>query len=87
MLLALLFAAALDTAAAPPATSAPPPEAKQKAKSEMICRYDEVTGTHFRQRVCMTREQAEEATQRDQDRVQELQRERTRTKPGFSPGS
>jgi len=73
LLLALAMAAAMaDTQVSPqpqgPAPSAP--AASQPAATDadkVICRTEEVTGSHFDRRVCMTRAQWEQQSQAAQN--------------------
>jgi len=72
MLLAFVFAAALLDAApaAPPPATEPAAKAKQP---EMVCRMEEVLGTRFKKKVCVTKEQEElrrSENRQDLDRMQ-----------------
>jgi len=72
MLLAVVFAAALLDAA--PATQPAPAATDTAAKAkqpEMVCRMEEVLGTRFKKKVCVTKEQEE--LQRSENR-QDLER-------------
>ena len=63
LLFALAMAAAVADGPASPPSPAAPPSATAAAKpvtdandpNKMICRREEVTGSHFERRVCMTR--------------------------------
>jgi hypothetical protein len=69
-LLATLMMAAADPAPAPSAVAVEAP----KAKPEMVCHNEKPTGSHFIERVCVTREEAEKAQQAAQDTMTGLNR-------------
>lgn len=72
MLLAFVFAAALLDAA--PAAQPPSTEPAAKPKQpEMVCRMEEVLGTRFKKKVCVTKEEEElrrSENRQDLDRMQ-----------------
>ena len=82
---AVLFSTLLLAAADPtPATPAGPAAAPAKAaKPEMVCHNEKPTGSHFVERVCVTREEAEKAQQAAQDSILGLNR---RPKASDTPG-
>ena len=70
-LLSTLFLAAADPV--PAATTPAADPAKPKAP-EMVCHNEKPTGSHFVERVCVTREEAEKAQQAAQDTMTGLNR-------------
>jgi hypothetical protein len=73
--LVLSLAACATSPPPPPATAATPASAgAAKAAAvedpdELICEYEPVTGTHFRKKVCLTRQQRADLRESGQDFV------------------
>jgi hypothetical protein len=66
-LAALLAAPAAAAPASPDGDDADDGDRRRKDPNEMVCRYERVTGSHMRQRICHTRgewDQLREASQR-----------------------
>ncbi|MFC3070984.1 hypothetical protein [Phenylobacterium soli] len=80
---AVLFADVTPTAAEAPAAAAPaaPPAAPAKAagmtvdkkSNDYICHSEEVLGTHFKQKVCRSRSQAEDDKSESRQALQRIQ--------------
>jgi hypothetical protein len=71
--LVLSLAACATSPPPPPATAAPASAGAAKAAGEdpdeLICEYEPVTGTHFRKKVCLTRQQRADLRESGQDFV------------------
>ena len=67
----LMLAAADPTPVTPPSSAAKPAKA---AKPEMICHNEKPTGSHFVERVCVTREESDKAEQAAQNTMTGLNR-------------
>jgi len=68
----LLCAAAVSMAQAAdpkPAGTQPPAD----SQDEMVCTYEQTTGSHLGHRVCMTRKQRDERAKQDQDALRQFE--------------
>jgi hypothetical protein len=79
LLLALAVEAAAPSAAAPtaapPATSAPATApAQPNAGSELVCKFETVTGSRFPKKVCRNKADAEQQRLQDHQQIRESQR-------------
>ena len=74
LLLALAVEAAAPSAAAP--TAAPPATApaKPNAGSELVCKFETVTGSRFPKKVCRNKADAEQQRLQDHQQIRESQR-------------
>jgi hypothetical protein len=73
ILFSTLLLAAADPAPVTPASAAAPP-AKAAKDADLVCHNEKPTGSHFVERVCVTREEAEKAQQAAQDTMTGLNR-------------
>ena len=69
--MAVLAAGGPDAAAVPAAP--PAAEAKAKAKSDVVCKTIQVTGSMFPKKVCYSEEQADAVRAEEQQRLRESQ--------------
>jgi hypothetical protein len=70
-ILAVLAAASPD--AAPAAAPQAPPPATAKAKEEMICKTEQVTGSRFSHKVCYSKAEYEAKRLQEQQHLRESQ--------------
>lgn len=73
VILAALAAGSPDAATAPSAPSAPPPAVASKAKDDVVCKTEEVTGSRFPKKVCYSKAEAAERRQLEQDHLRDNQ--------------
>ncbi len=71
VLLSTLLLAAADPA---PAAATPTADPGKPKAPEMVCHNEKPTGSHFVERVCVTREEADKAQQAAQDTMTGLNR-------------
>ena len=71
-LAALLCAAAVSLAHAADSKQAGA-QAPAEPQDEMVCTYEQTTGSHLGHRVCMTRKQRDERAREDQEAMRQFQ--------------
>ena len=78
---ALLFCA---VSAAAHAEAAGSNKSSSGSSNEMICRYEQETGSHIKKRSCATRAAREQQARRDQDNLNRIQQRPTGSSSGPS---